>query len=103
VAFDWRLHWDKEPVPWDTVYGAAHALDLPFAFGNFGPSVFSKVLCSPANEGGRLALSTAMMAALGAFARTGDPNDPALGVPWPVWPRTLFWDATLTDKQLSVQ
>jgi len=30
-----------EPAPWNDVYGAAHAFDLPFIFGNFGPSLFS--------------------------------------------------------------
>ena len=98
-----QFSWDKEPAPWNTVFGAAHAFDLPFVFGNFGPSVFSNVICSPANEGGRLALSAAMMAAIGAFARNGDPNDPALGVLWPVWPKTMTFDATLTEKKLSVQ
>jgi para-nitrobenzyl esterase len=98
-----QFNWDREPAPWSTVYGAAHAFDLPFVFGNFGPSVFSNAISSSANEGGRLALSAAMMAAIGAFARNGDPNDPALGIQWPDWPKTLIFDATLTDKKFSVQ
>ena len=85
------------------MFGAAHLFDMPFAFGNFGPSVFSGAICSAANRGGRLALSAAMMGAIGAFARTGDPNDPALGISWPVWPRTLVLDATLEDRKLSVR
>jgi len=95
--------WDQEPAPWNTVYGAAHLFDMPFVFGNFGPSVFSNAICSSANQGGRLALSAAMMGAVGAFARNGDPNDPALGINWPVWPKTLVLDATLEDKKLSVR
>jgi para-nitrobenzyl esterase len=44
-----------------------------------------------------------MMASLGAFARTGDPNAPAaLGVTWSPWPATLLFDATPTDKSISV-
>jgi para-nitrobenzyl esterase len=44
-----------------------------------------------------------MMKSLGAFARRGDPNAPAeLGVDWPVWPSTLLFDATATDKVISV-
>ena len=99
----WQFCWDQEPAPWNTVFGAAHLFDMPFAFGNFGPSVFSGAICSAANRGGRLALSAAMMGAIGAFARTGDPNDPALGISWPVWPRTLVLDATLEDRKLSVR
>ena len=98
-----QFSWDKEPSPWNTVYGAAHSFDVPFAFGNFGPSVFSNAICSAANRGGRLALSAAMRSAFGAFARSGDPNDPALGVTWPAWPKTLTFDATLADKKLSVR
>jgi para-nitrobenzyl esterase len=53
-------------------------------FGNFGPSLFSNIANSTANRPGRLELSEAMMQSLGAFARTGDPNVPALDVTWPV-------------------
>ena len=85
------------------IYGAAHAFDLPFIFGTFGPSLFSNVANSTANRPGRLALSQAMMESLGAFARSGDPNAPAaLGVTWPIWPSTLIFDATPTDKAISV-
>lgn len=97
--FDWSL----EPAPFDDIYGAAHAFDLPFIFGNFGPSLFANVVNSNANRPGRLALSNAMMRSLGAFARRGDPNDASLGVAWPVWPATLHFDATLTRKAITVQ
>ena len=97
----YQFNWDKEPAPWNDVYGAAHAFDLPFLFGNFGPSLFGNVIGGNANKGGRLALSNAMMKSLAAFARNGDPNDPALGVTWPTWPRKLVFDATLTDKAIS--
>jgi para-nitrobenzyl esterase len=97
--FDWAL----EPAPWNHVYGAAHLFDVPFVFGNFGPSLIGNVIGGRANERGRLALSSAMMASLGAFARNGDPNAAALGVNWPNWPSTLVFDATLTDKKISVR
>ena len=100
----YRFDWDEEPAPWNDIYGAAHAFDLPFVFGNFGPSLFSRIANSVANRPGRLALSQAMMKSLGAFARRGDPNVPAeLGLTWPVWPATLLFDATATDKAISVQ
>jgi len=100
----YRFDWDEEPAPWNDIYGAAHAFDLPFVFGNFGPSLFSSIANSAANRQGRVALSRAMMKSLAAFARKGDPNAPAeLGVTWPVWPSTLLFDATATDKLISVQ
>ncbi len=98
-----QFDWAREPYPFDEIYGAAHAFELPFFFGNFGPSLFSRVVNSKANRPGRLELSNAMMRSLGAFARRGDPNDPAaLGVTWPIWPATLHFDATLTQKVIRV-
>jgi para-nitrobenzyl esterase len=100
----YRFDWDEEPAPWNDIYGAAHAFDLPFVFGNFGPSLFANIANSRANKPGRLDLSSAMMASLGAFARRGDPNVPAvLGVTWPTWPSTLVFDASPTAKTISVQ
>jgi para-nitrobenzyl esterase len=100
----YRFDWDQEPAPFNDIYGAAHAFDLAFVFGNFGPSLFSNIANSTANRPGRLALSQAMMKSLAAFARRGDPNAPqALGVTWPIWPAKLIFDATPTDKTISVQ
>jgi para-nitrobenzyl esterase len=100
----YRFDWDAEPAPWNDIYGAAHAFDLPFVFGNFGPSLFSKIANSTANRPGRFELSDAMMKSLGAFAERCDPNAPAaLGVIWPTWPSTLLFDATPISKAISVQ
>ena len=99
----YRFDWDEEPAPWNDIYGAAHLFDLPFVFGNFGPSAFANVIASTANRPGRLALSEAMMKSLAAFARVGDPNDASLGVTWPTWPGKLIFDATKTAKAISVQ
>jgi para-nitrobenzyl esterase len=99
----YRFDWDEEPAPWNDIYGAAHAFDLPFIFGTFGPSLFSNVANSTDNRPGRLELSDAMMKSLGAFAERGDPNAPAvLGVTWPMWPSTLLFDATPISKMISV-
>ena len=97
-----RFAWNQEPAPWNLVYGAAHFFDMPFYFGNWGPSVFSRAIASKANEAGRMALSDAMMGALAAFARTGNPNHPGLGLTWPTWPKELVFDATPEEKKLSV-
>jgi para-nitrobenzyl esterase len=50
-----------------------------------------------------VALSDAMMRSIGAFARAGDPNNPALGVTWPTWPSVLLFDATPATRAISVQ
>ena len=99
----YQFNWDKEPVPWNNVYGAAHLFDIPFIFGTFGPAVFSNAMFSSANKPGRLALSSAMQSSVSAFIRTGDPNNAALGMNWPTWPGKLIFDASLTDKQITVQ
>lgn len=90
----YQFNWAQEPAPWNDVFGAAHAFDLPFIFGNFGPSLFGRVIVSEANRAGRLALSQAMMDSLGAFARNGDPNHAGLGTNWQPWPKQLLFDAT---------
>ncbi|PZP98507.1 MAG: carboxylesterase [Variovorax paradoxus] len=92
--WQYRFDWAQEAYPWNEVYGAAHAFDLAFLFGNFGPSVVGQVVGGNANRTGRLALSNAMMASLGAFMRTGDPNAGALGATWSPWPSKLLLDAT---------
>ena len=99
----YSFEWDQEPAPFNEIFGAAHAFDLPFVFGNFGPAVWSNIMFTKANQPGRLALSDAMMRSIGAFARSGDPNDASLGVSWPAWPKTLVFDATATAKEIRVQ
>lgn len=99
----YRFDWDQLPVPFNDIFGAAHAFDLPFAFGNFTPSLYSNIMFTKSNEPGRLALSDTMMRTIGAFARNGDPNNASLGVTWPVWPATLVFNATQTTKAISVQ
>lgn len=99
----YQFNWAQEPAPWNEIYGAAHAFDLPFLFGNFGPSVFANAVNSTSNKPGRMALSAAMMASIGAFARNGDPNNATLGTAWQPWPKKLFFDATLTRAEISTQ
>ncbi len=100
-AYDFA--WAQQPAPWNTIYGAAHAFDLPFLFGNFGPSLFAGVTNSTANQPGRLALSAAMMGSLAAFARTGNPNHAALGTSWEPWPAKITFDATPTQAVIRAQ
>ncbi|MEJ8849568.1 carboxylesterase family protein [Variovorax rhizosphaerae] len=99
----YQFNWDEEPAPWNDIYGAAHAFDLPFVFGNFGPSLFANIANTQANQPGRLDLSNAMMKSLGAFAKAGDPNSAVLGTTWPAWPSKLNFDATATAKVIAVK
>jgi para-nitrobenzyl esterase len=99
----YRFDWDEQPAPWNDIYGAVHVVDLPFIFGNFGPSLFANVWFSDANRPGRLELSGTVMRTLATFARSGNPNNAALGVSWPVWPGKLVFDATPTQQAISVE
>ena len=99
----YEFAWTQLPAPWDKVYGAAHAFDLPFVFGNFGPSVFSNATNSRANAPGRLALSKAMMDSVAAFARNGDPNHAGLGVSWRPWPAQLVFDASRDATRIGTR
>lgn len=92
-VWSYEFEWDAQPAPFDTIFGAAHTFDLPFVFGNFGPSLYSRILFTRANERGRSALSKAMQARLGEFARRGNPNDESGAPSWPTWPGHLVFDA----------
>ena len=101
-AYDFK--WNKEPAPWNDVYGAWHAEDLAFIFGNFTMNL-EAFGWSDANKPGRLALSNVMQQSVAAFIRTGDPNNASLGVTWDQWtptaPRRLVFDATLDQATIS--
>ncbi len=101
-VWHYQFDWAQQPVPWNTVYGAAHAFDLPFLFGNFGPSLFGNAIGGAANRPGRLALSSHMMATVGSFARTGNPNHATLGATWQPWPAQLHFNASPVAAQISV-
>lgn len=89
ARFDWR----RAPAPFADVYGAAHALDLPFWFGNFGRSLFSFAF-GDANRAGREQLSDAMARTLGSFAATGRPSHTGFASgEWAPWPAGLLLDA----------
>ncbi len=95
AVWAYEFDWDRLPPPLDRIFGAAHTFDLPFVFGNFGPSLYSRFMFTRANAPGRQALSEAMMRSVGAFARRGDPNDAGLGATWGAWPSRLVFDADL--------
>ncbi len=98
----YRFDWDQLPPPFDTVFGASHTFDLPFIFGNFGPSLLSSFMFTDANRNGRLALSSAMMQSIGTFARTGEPGSARLPVQWKPWPALLTFDADLASPRIAL-
>ena len=99
----YQFDWDEMPAPFNDIFGAAHAFDLPFLFGNFGPSLYSNFTNTDANKPGREQLADAMMKSLGSFARSGDPNNAALGVRWNQWPHKVVFDADPGAKRITAQ
>ncbi len=61
------------PSPFDFIYGAGHAAEIPFFFGS-DKGLFGYPFVA-ANESGRKQLQSAMMKYLANFAWTGNPND----------------------------
>lgn len=103
AVWAYEFEWNRLPPPLDQIFGAAHTFDLPFVFGNFGPSLYSRFMVTHANEPGRRALSEAMMRSLGGFARHGDPNNIAQPAVWPTWPKRAVFDADLQRTAISVR
>jgi len=102
-VWHYQFDWDELPAPFDTIYGAAHTFDLPFVFGNFGPSLYANISFTKANRPGRMALSEAMMKSIAAFARDGDPNNAALGLTWKPWPTRIVFDADKEAAKISTR
>ncbi len=103
TVWSYRFDWDALPAPFDVIFGAAHTFDLPFILGNFGPSLYARIMFTQTNAPGRLALSAAMVQSLGAFAASGDPNTAALGTAWPTWPRSLVFDADAAHATIRAE
>ena len=95
------------PEPFDFIFGAGHAMEIPFFFGSdrslFGYSFTEE------NRPGREELQQAMMSYVAQFAATGDPNEPASGLPkWEQWsnvdggPKCIVFDATFTEADVHM-
>ena len=94
----------RSPLPgdWGRRLGAFHTLEIPFFLGTdtIEGRPFTWLLFRGANEAGRKTLSEAMMAYVGSFLRTGDPNGLGAGLPtWARWtnaavgPKSIVFDA----------
>lgn len=89
----WIYHLDWRSPYQDGRYGAPHTLDIPLVFGNLESDDWTRAAAATARP-----VSEAMMDALIAFARTGDPNLEDR----PPWPRfdldrraTMVFDAII--------
>jgi para-nitrobenzyl esterase len=115
------------PSPFDFIYGAGHAAEIPFFFG--GDQGLFGYPFVPANEAGRKQLQYAMMKYLANFAWTGNPNHYFPCFPWgqkwshfsylPRWkewsntpgaPKAIIFDAdfdqahiTMMNDELTIQ
>ncbi|MDB5533199.1 MAG: putative carboxylesterase [Hyphomicrobiales bacterium] len=76
-AFVYQFDWQAPQSP----VAACHCIDLPFLFGNL-EDWHGALMLAGSNPKETADLSRAMQNAFVAFARSGDPNAPAL----PVWP-----------------
>lgn len=81
-VYAYRFAWDG-PDPYSFVYGACHAAEIPFFFGE--DTGLWGYAFSPGNDTpGRQALSEVMMGYLKRFVRSGSPNGPGLPK-WRPW------------------
>ena len=96
-VYAYRFDWDEGGrflfSDMSVLFGAAHALEIPFVFNRF---VFfgeaDKILFQKKTEASRAALANAMGAYWGAFARDGAPGAPVIDagdneLVLPYWPR----------------
>jgi para-nitrobenzyl esterase len=93
------------PQPFDFVFGAAHAMEIPFFFGG-DESLFGYSFTEE-NRPGREELQDAMMTYVGQFARTGDPGT-AYSVQWTEWSsapgdlKVIVFDSNLVEVVLTM-
>jgi para-nitrobenzyl esterase len=99
------------PVPFDFIYGAGHAAEIPFFFGGDKGLFDLPDLTDP----GARALQSAMMGYLSNFARTGNPNSgdsnkmfPPKRTKWLQWsnapggPKSIVFDADLDQAKINM-
>ena len=89
-VFAYRFDWDELDsflwVDWSRVFGAAHAIEIPFVFGNFEIPLLRSLFAED-DLASRQQLSRAMMSYWAEFAAKGAPGRGTKGdLPlWPAW------------------
>lgn len=86
-VWSYRFDWDEAPaLPWirpDLLLGAAHAMEMPFVFRDEAGEFDLFQVNTPFNRAGRMQLCRDMGTAWAAFARSGEPQLPAVETLWP--------------------
>src|SRR5262245_43022326 len=100
-VFAYRFDWDELDrflwVDWSRVIGAAHAIEIPFVFGDFHIPLL-RSLFADANLASREQLSHAMMSYWAEFAATGAPGK-GRGGDLPLWKP---WDESAPESDRFV-
>jgi len=75
TVYRYQFDWQNQPQPWQDIFGSEHAMDVPFALGNFTNNSFLAYAWTSANKTDRTDLSNLMMSFYGNFCWNGDPNN----------------------------
>jgi len=77
-VWGYRFDWDEQPTilwsDYSKLFGAAHALEIPFVFGHFDLGWVTRFLFDEKKRAGYEDLSKSMMSYWAEFAYTGDPG-----------------------------
>ena len=93
--FNWDGGGDPAMADFKFVFGAGHAMDVPFFFG-WNRDLFNYSFTA-ANQAGRVALQEDMMDYLIGFVKNLDPNANGSSLPaWPQWSNTAGEDKLIT-------
>jgi para-nitrobenzyl esterase len=116
--YSYSFRWgdeDVRPGALGFIYGASHALEIPFFQGNADGETMPDNMdwiykgFTEQNRPGRKALTSAMVSYFAQFARTGDPNRAASGLPeWKSWsnhvggPKAIILDADMNTAHIRM-
>ncbi|MCX8025677.1 MAG: carboxylesterase family protein, partial [Thermanaerothrix sp.] len=106
--FDWKGGGDPKLSDFAFIFGAAHAMEIPFFFGNSQDAWNYSFTAT--NRAGRIALQGAMMDYLASFVKTLNPNPTGSSLPsWAQWSNNtgaskfISFDADLNNYIISMK
>jgi len=108
-VYAYQFNWGgpgSGPSPFDFIYGAGHAMEIPFFFGG-DTSMWGDSFSPGSDTDGRVELQGAMMDYLANFAKTGNPNGAGLPV-WKKWSKrngkskVIIFDADTEEALLEM-